>query len=132
MNLNPLNNSLCYADTDAVARQAGLRRTVAWVQDEVLSQDATPAQDVTPLHAAASGAERTRRSRIRAEQAGNKQISVMVPLEHHALLREFAERTRNGQSAAMALNAMLETVRTQAPPLPFWRRWLIQRLLPIA
>lgn len=121
MNSNELITSP--PDVDEVARQAGLRPVKAWVSDD------------TQRRKTSGAAERTRRAREKAELAGIKQVSLAVPLEHHGLLKEFAERARSGQSAAAALSGLLETVGAPGmslPALSSWRRWLIQRLLPVA
>jgi hypothetical protein len=112
-------------DLNAVARQLGMKLITALVPDESVQQTAS------------GGAERTRRSRDKSAAAGIKQMSLAVPLEHHALLKVFAERTRAGEPAATVLTEMLRGLTTEAiPPAPvlptlqIWRRWLIQRLLP--
>ena len=110
-----------------LARQLGLRPVRAWVPDET-----------TPKNAS-SGAERTRRAREKAETEGVKQLSLAVPVQYHALLKVFAERTRAGEPAAGVLAELLPTMQpAPASPIPVppalagWRCWLIRRLLPEA
>lgn len=126
---NPMSTSELPAapapELPALARQLGLRPVRAWVPDET-----TPKKT-------SSGAERTRRAREKAETEGVKQVSLAVPVKHHALLKMFAERTRAGEPAACVLTEMLQTIQPEPAPsipvqpaLPGWRHWLIRRLLP--
>ncbi len=120
------------ADVADAARELGLKPVRAWVADES-KKDGT------------AGAQRTRRSREKAEQHGLKQLSVTLPVELHAMVKTLAARTKAGEPPGAVMAELLPAVvpvRTGAAAqgneastawmdsLPAWRRWLLRWLLP--
>lgn len=124
------------ATIDDGARELGLKPVRAWVPDSQGKHRS-------------SAAKRTQRHRERKEQDGLKQISLTLPTALHPALREFAKRTRDGESAHLVLRDVFSAtpVTASAPPtgpevssfdaqlekllgsLPTWRQWLLRRLL---
>lgn len=125
-------------DIAAAARHLGLTPVRAWVPNN-------------PHKPRSAGAERTRRSREKAEQQGLKQLSVLLPADLHEPVKALAARIRTGEPAAEVW-ADLSPAQAQAPnppgppnpPIPpgppspppaqaklrGWRRWLLRWLLP--
>jgi hypothetical protein len=114
------------ADIAAAARHLGLKPVRAWVPDSTgKPRSAT--------------AERTKRSREKAEQQGIKQLSVLLPADLHESVKALAARVRAGEPAA-SVWADLSPTQAKAPTPPRqpplesalhgWRRWLLRWLLP--
>lgn len=127
-----------HVDIDAAARHLGMTPVRAWVPN-------------TSRKPRSAGAERTKRSREKAEQQGLKQLSVLLPADLHEPVKALAARVRTGEPAAEVW-ADLSPAQAQAtnpsgpsnPPIPpgppspppaqvklrGWRRWLLRWLLP--
>lgn len=130
-----------HAEIDAAAQRLGLRSVRAWVPNN-------------HGKSRSAGAERTKRSRKKAEQQGLKQLSVSLPTNLHEPVKALAARIRAGEPAAEVW-ADLSPAQAQAlnppgppnPPIPpgpptppspppaqakprGWRRWLLRWLLP--
>lgn len=126
------------ADIATAARHLGLTPVRAWVPNNLRKPRS-------------AGAERTRRSREKAEQQGLKQLSVLLPADLHEPVKALAARVRTGEPVAEVW-AELSPAQAQAPyppgppnpPIPpgppstplaqtklrGWRRWLLRWLLP--
>jgi hypothetical protein len=119
-------------DVAGAARELGLKPVRAWVPDE-------------KQKARSVGAERVRRCREQAERQGLKQLSIMVPIELHPILKTLATRTKAGEPLSVVLGDLVPQSSKLRPDtadehlnasfawldaLPAWRRWLLRRLLP--
>lgn len=114
------------ADIAAAAQRLGLKPVRAWVPDN-------------PAKPRSSSAERTRRSREKAEQQGHKQLSVSLPIDLHERIKALAARIRAGEPEAQVwadLSPEQKPIPDPASPLPVpaklrgWRWWLLRWLLP--
>lgn len=121
-----------HVDIADAARHLGLTPVRAWVPN-------------TSRKPRSSGAERTKRSREKAEQQGLKQLSVLLRVDLHELVKSLAVRSR-GEESAPELWAALSPTQAHAPSPPSppsvpspppaqaklhgWRRWLLRWLLP--
>lgn len=123
------------ADIAAAARHLGLTPVRAWVPN-------------TSRKPRSAGAERTKRSREKAEQQGLKQLSVLLPADLHEPVKALAARVRTGEPAAEVWAdlspAQAHVPSPPGPPNPpsppspppaqaklrGWRRWLLRWLLP--
>ena len=128
------------ATLDSEAQRLGLREVRAWVRDK------------SPKSRSAA-AERTKRSREKAERLGVKQLSVPLPTELHEPIKALAARVRAGEpiplvwaDLAPAESGTREPASAQAStesrtpaPAPVqatltspggWREWLLRWLLP--
>ena len=122
-------------DMEATLRGIGLAPVKAWVPGPATKTSAT--------------AKRTKKARDKAAENGLKQLSITLPIEVHALAREFATRTKAGEPVANVLDDLKLQVGeasveassaapatiTPAPTaalvgLSAWRRWLICLVLP--
>lgn len=122
-------------DMEATLRGIGLAPVKAWVPGPATKTSAT--------------AKRTKKARDKAAENGLKQLSITLPIEVHALAREFATRTKTGEPVANVLDDLKLQVGevsvevssaapatvTPAPTaalvgLSAWRRWLICLVLP--
>jgi len=119
-------------DVAGAARELGLIPIRAWVADQK-KKDGT------------SGADRTRRSREKAEQQGLKQLSITLPADLHPKLKTFAARTKSGEPPEAVLAELFtpsctpneyatdkssDSSATWLDALPAWRRWLLRWLMP--
>lgn len=86
------------ADIAAAARHLGLKPVRAWVPDN-------------PAKPRSSSAERTRRSRTKAEQQGLKSLSVLLPVDLHEPVKALAVRVRAGELPAEVWAGLLEHVK---------------------
>lgn len=117
---------------DVAAKKAGLRPLRAWVPD---SAERSRSPEAT----------RQKKHRDKYAKDGLKQLSVVLPLEVHASIKEIALKTRNGVTLAEVLRELLplsESDISQTTPsspasvlslasfesLSSWRRWLIAKI----
>ncbi|WP_233863688.1 hypothetical protein [Paraburkholderia adhaesiva] len=91
-------------DIATAARSIGLTKVHAWVEDESAVVSNT--------------AERSKRCRARAEEKGLKQVSITAPVDHHAVLKAIAARTKDGEPLANVLESILAAIRPQLSPAP--------------
>jgi hypothetical protein len=112
-------------DINTTAKELGFKQIRAWVAD-------------APSPKATNAAERTRRTRKKAEAAGIRQLSIAVPIAQHTLFKTMAEQMRSGLPVEICLRSHLGAalpapVTPQLPPsleLSGWRGWLLKMLLP--
>jgi hypothetical protein len=112
-------------DINTTAKVLGFKQIRAWVAD-------------APSPKATNAAERTRRTRKKAEAAGIRQLSIAVPIAQHTLFKTMAEQMRSGLPVEICLRSHLDAASpapaTPAIPLPLevpgWRGWLLKMLLP--
>ncbi len=120
----------CAADLASAARGIGMRPVRAWIPDEQTKK-------------CTGGAQRTKRSRAKAEENGMKQLSVSLPIAIHPLVKALAQRSKAGESAEAILRELLpssspkpnlSTAKPEQRPtlqaMPKWKRWLLMKLLP--
>lgn len=114
------------ATLDSETQRLGLREVRAWVRDK------------SPKSRSAA-AERTKRSREKAERLGVKQLSVPLPTELHEPIKALAARVRAGEPIALVWADLAPAESRKPAPAPVqatltspggWREWLLQWLLP--